>query len=163
MTGGCQRLSSGLVSGRAFSGGPGWSPIMPGCLQVPGDVCKATPFVPLSPLLLLLLSGWLTFLPLKCLKTWDIFICSVSTWIWSSVSIGDFLRDCIPVFKGVSDEDYQVYMCVSTLCSLLWFLMATLLCLATIWFKPAAILLELDFLSLCLETRILRNTHLDHL
>ena len=27
----------------------------------------------------------------------------------------------------------------------------------------AAILLELDFLSLCLETRALRNTYLDHL
>ena len=35
--------------------------------------------------------------------------------------------------------------------------------LATIWFKPAAILLELDFLSLCLETRALKNTYLDHL
>ena len=41
--------------------------------------------------------------------------------------------------------------------------MAILLCLATIWFRPAAILLELDFLSLCLETRALRNTYLDHL
>ena len=29
--------------------------------------------------------------------------------------------------------------------------------------RPAAILLELDFLSLCLETRALRNTYLDHL
>ena len=38
-----------------------------------------------------------------------------------------------------------------------------LLCLATMWFRPAAILLELDFLSLCLETRALRNTYLDHL
>ena len=28
---------------------------------------------------------------------------------------------------------------------------------------PATILLELDFLSLCLETRALRNTYLDHL
>ena len=35
--------------------------------------------------------------------------------------------------------------------------------LATIWFRPAGILLELDFLSLCLETRALRNTYLDHL
>ena len=41
--------------------------------------------------------------------------------------------------------------------------MAILLCLATIWFRPAAILLEIDFLSLCLETRALRNTYLDHL
>ena len=38
-----------------------------------------------------------------------------------------------------------------------------LLCLATTWFRPAAILLKLDFLSLCLETRALRNTYLDHL
>ena len=38
-----------------------------------------------------------------------------------------------------------------------------LLCLATIWFRPGAILLELDFLSLWLETRALRNTYLDHL
>ena len=38
-----------------------------------------------------------------------------------------------------------------------------LLCLATMWFRPAAILLKLDFLSLCLETRALRNTYLDHL
>ena len=38
-----------------------------------------------------------------------------------------------------------------------------LLCLATMWFRPAAILLKLDFLSLCLETRSLRNTYLDHL
>ena len=36
-------------------------------------------------------------------------------------------------------------------------------CLATNWFGPAAILLELDFLSLCLETRALRNTYLDNL
>ena len=56
-----------------------------------------------------------------------------------------------------------LYVCVLTLCSVLWFLMAILLCLATIWFRPAAILLELDFLSLCLETRALRNTYLDHL
>ena len=41
--------------------------------------------------------------------------------------------------------------------------MAILLCLATIWFTPATILLEIDFLSLCLETRALRNTYLDHL
>ena len=41
--------------------------------------------------------------------------------------------------------------------------MAILLCRATMWFRPAAILLELDFLSLCLETRALRNTYLDHL
>ena len=38
-----------------------------------------------------------------------------------------------------------------------------LLCLATMWFRPAAILLELDFLSLCLETRAVKNTYLDHL
>ena len=38
-----------------------------------------------------------------------------------------------------------------------------LLCLATMLFRPAAILLKLDFLSLCLETRALRNTYLDHL
>ena len=38
-----------------------------------------------------------------------------------------------------------------------------LLCLATMCFRPAAILLKLDFLSLCLETRALRNTYLDHL
>ena len=38
-----------------------------------------------------------------------------------------------------------------------------LLCPATKWFRPAAILLELDFLSLCLETRALRNTYLEHL
>ena len=56
-----------------------------------------------------------------------------------------------------------LYVCVLTLCSVLWFLMAILLCLATMWFRPAAILLELDFLSLCLETRALRNTYLDHL
>ena len=35
-----------------------------------------------------------------------------------------------------------------------------LLCLATMWLRPVAILLELDFLSLCLETRALRNTYL---
>ena len=38
-----------------------------------------------------------------------------------------------------------------------------LLCLATMWFRPDAVLLKLDFLSLCLETRALRNTYLDHL
>ena len=43
------------------------------------------------------------------------------------------------------------------------FLMAILLCLATIWFRPAIVLLELDFMSLFLETRALRNTYLDHL
>ena len=31
------------------------------------------------------------------------------------------------------------------------------------WFRSAAILLKLDFLSLYLETRVLRNTYLDHL
>ena len=41
--------------------------------------------------------------------------------------------------------------------------MTILLCLAPVWFRPAAILLELGFLSLCLETRALRNTYLDHL
>ena len=65
----------GPSSSPPFSGGPA------------GDVCKATPFAPLSLLLPLLLSIWLPFLPLKCLKTWDIFIYSVSTWIWSSVSL----------------------------------------------------------------------------
>ena len=77
------------------------------------------------------------------------------------VSIGGFLRDCNLIFKRVSDEYCHVCMCV--LCSVLWFVMAILLCLATIWFRPAAILLELDFLSLCRETRALRNTYLDHL
>ena len=57
----------------------------------------------------------------------------------------------------------RLYGCILTLCSVLWFLMAILLCLATIWFRPAAILLKLDFLSLCLETRALRNIYLDHL
>ena len=38
-----------------------------------------------------------------------------------------------------------------------------LLCLATMWFRHAAILLGLEFLSLCLETRALRSTYLDHL
>ena len=38
-----------------------------------------------------------------------------------------------------------------------------LLCLATMWFRPATMVLNLDFLSLCLETRALRNTYLDHL
>ena len=42
-------------------------------------------------------------------------------------------------------------------------LTAILLCLATIWFRPVTNLLEFDFLSLCLETRALRNTYLDHL
>ena len=37
------------------------------------------------------------------------------------------------------------------------------LCLATMWCRHATILLELDFLSLYLETRALRNTYLDHL
>ena len=41
--------------------------------------------------------------------------------------------------------------------------MAILVYVATIWFRPAAILLELDFLSLCLETRVLKNTYLNHL
>ena len=41
--------------------------------------------------------------------------------------------------------------------------MAILLCVATIWFRPAATVLELDFHSLCLDTRALRNTYLDHL
>ena len=44
-----------------------------------------------------------------------------------------------------------------------WFVMAILLCLATVWFRPAIILLEIDFLSLYLETSALRNTYLDHL
>ena len=74
-----------------------------------------------------------------------------------------FLRDHILVFKGGSDNDCQVYVCILTLCSVLWFLMAILLCVATIWLRPAAILLALDFLFLCLETRALSNTYLDHL
>ena len=79
---------------------------MPGYLQVAGDVCKATPFTPLSRLLPLL-STWLPFLPLKFLKTGDIFL-----YLKFCVSIGGLLRDYILVFKGVSDEDFQVYMCV---------------------------------------------------
>ena len=46
-------------------------------------------------------------------------------------------------------------MCVLSLCSVLSFLMAIVLSLAIIWLRPAAILLEPDFLSLCLETRAL--------
>ena len=41
--------------------------------------------------------------------------------------------------------------------------MAVLLCVAAISFRPAATLLELDFLSLCFETGALRNAYLDHL
>ena len=77
---------SGLISGRAeFQSSLLWRP-RPGCLQVAGDVCKATPFAPLS-CLLPLLSTWLPFLPLKSLKTWDIFLYSVRTCIWSPVSV----------------------------------------------------------------------------
>ena len=39
-----------------------------------------------------------------------------------------------------------ICVCVLTLCSVSLVLMAILLCLATIWFRPATILLELDFL-----------------
>ena len=38
-------LALGLSSSPPFSGGPGKSPVMPGYLQVAGDVCKATPFL----------------------------------------------------------------------------------------------------------------------
>ena len=55
-------------------------------LQLAGDACN-TPFAPLSCLLLPLLLIYHPFLPLKPLKTWDIFIYFVSTWIWSSVSL----------------------------------------------------------------------------
>ena len=64
--------SSGLVwvlvgpsSSPPFSGGPGQSPIRPEYLQVTEDVCKATPFAPLSRLLPLLLSTWLPFPTMK--------------------------------------------------------------------------------------------------
>ena len=76
-----------LVSDRAefpssLPRSPGKSPITPGCLQVARDICKATLFVPPpSPL------TWPPFPPLKSLKTWDISIYSVSTQIWSSVSL----------------------------------------------------------------------------
>ena len=43
-------------------------------------------------------------------------------------------------------------------CDLCW-----LFCFVWPPFRPAAILLKLDFLSLCLETRALKDTHLDHL
>ena len=49
-----------------------------------GDVCKPTIFAPLSCLFPPLLSTWHSFLSLK---TWDVFIYSISTWIWSSVSL----------------------------------------------------------------------------
>ena len=55
------------------------------------------------------------------------------------------------------------FICVCFNSVLLQFLMSILLYLATIWFRPATILLELDFLSLCLETRALRSTYLDPL
>ena len=77
---------------------------MPGYLQAAGDISKATLLAPLSRLLPLLLSTWLPFLPLKSFMfVLDLKFC---------VSVGGFLRDCILVFKGVSDEDCQVYMCV---------------------------------------------------
>ena len=60
----------GPSSSPPFSGSPGKSPVTPGCLQVAGDVCKATPFAPLSRLLLL--STWLPFLLLKSLKTSEV-------------------------------------------------------------------------------------------
>ena len=47
----------GPSSSPPFSGSPGESPVMPGYLQVAGDVCKSTPFAPLSRLLLLFLSS----------------------------------------------------------------------------------------------------------
>ena len=49
---------AGPSSSPPFSGGPGKSPIMPGYLQVAGDVCKATPFfLFLSPALRPLVSS----------------------------------------------------------------------------------------------------------
>ena len=43
------RIPVGPSSSPPFSGSPGKSPVTPGCLQVAGDVCKATPFAPLFP------------------------------------------------------------------------------------------------------------------
>ena len=69
------------------------------------------------------------------------------------VSTG-FLRDCILAFTGLSDEDCQVYICFNSvfcvaICGGHFALSGHHLG------RPAAILLELDFLSLCLETRAL--------
>ena len=78
------------------------------------------------------------------------------------VSIGSFLRDCNVVFKGVSDEDCQVCVCF-ILCVLCVVCDGHFALSSHRWFRPAIILLELDFLSLYLETSALRNTYLDHL
>ena len=63
----------GPSSSPPFSGSPGKSPVTPGCLQVAGDVCKATPFAPLS--CLLLLSTWLPFLLLLMRTARFICVC----------------------------------------------------------------------------------------
>ena len=60
----------------------------------------------------------------------------------------------------MSDEDCQVYMCVLTL-------FCVVICDDHFAFSDhhldLSILLVLDFLSVCLDTRALRNTYLDDL
>ena len=85
------------------------------------------------------------------------------------MSIGGFLRYCIFVFNGFAGGAKVK----SSACNWETWVRSLgredplekeiLLCLATMWFRPDAVLLKLDFLSLCLETRALRNTYLDHL
>ena len=122
---------------------------MPGCLQVAGDltdICEVSCFLP--PLL----STWPPSLPLKYLKTWDIYVLG-SEVLCLCRRFSERLQSCTSgtVWSG------WLGMCM---CSRLWFATAILLCVAAILFRPAAILVELDFPSLCLETRALGITYL---
>ena len=139
----------GPSSGSPFPGGPEESPVMPGCLQVAGDlidVYEVSCFLP--PLL----STWPPSLPLKYLKTWDISVLG-SEVLCLYRRFSERLQSCISGIVWLG----WLGMCM---CSMLWFLTAILLCVAAILFRLAAILGELDFPSLCLETRALGITYL---
>ena len=96
-----------LVSGWAkflssLSGSPGKSSIMPERLQAAGDVCKATLW-PLVLPVLVNLASFPSFEIFEDPRYFNLLCQCLDLKSCDSVEVEDFLRDCNLVFKGVSD------------------------------------------------------------
>ena len=94
----------GPSSSPPFAGSPGKSPVTLGVCRWQ-EMSVSPPLLPPFPA-----SSSFFFQPGFLSSCWNLW-----RYLKFCVSIEGFLRDCILVFKGVSDEDCQVYMCVLTL------------------------------------------------
>ena len=86
---------------------------MPGYLQMAREVCKATFFPPSLPPPYPSSFNLVSFLPFEIFEDLRYFhlFCQYLD-LNFCVLVGGFVKDCNLLFKGVSDQDVWVYVCV---------------------------------------------------